>query len=233
MAREISLIAFDNGAAMAERLADLIAVALSCAIAERGLATMALSGGATPEALYRTLGARDLDWPNIAATLVDERMTAPGTPGSNETFIRGALMGSDAAAIRFVPLWSDAPPAAAAAAASRALADIPRPFDVVTLGVGADGHTASFFPHAENLSAALAPDAPAVVAVRAERGGAAGDHPDRLTLALREIVTARLVILLASGKAKRDVLDAAINGADHPVRHVLAARPDAWVCWHP
>jgi len=233
MAREAALIAFESGAAMAARLADLMGVALSCAVAERGLATMALSGGSTPEALYRGLAARDLDWPNIALTLVDERMTPPGSRGSNETFVRDTLLRKDAAAMRFAPLWSDTAPAEAAAAAARRLADFPRPFDVVTLGVGTDGHTASFFPHAENLAAALAPDAPAVVAVRAPEGGVAGVHRDRLTLALREIIAARLIILLASGAAKRAVLEAALAGADLPVRHVLAARPDVWVCWHP
>jgi 6-phosphogluconolactonase len=194
---------------------------------------MALSGGSTPAPLYRALAERDADWPNIAATLVDERMTPPGAPGSNETFLRTTLLTGSAAAIRFTPLYSAQAPQAAAAAAARALQPLVRPFDVVVLGMGADGHTASFFPYAENLAAALSATAAPVVAVRAQKSAATGDHLDRLTLSLREIVAARRIILLISGAKKRVVFERAAAGEDYPVSTVLRARPDLWACWHP
>jgi 6-phosphogluconolactonase len=224
---------FEDAASAASRLADLIALQLACGVAERGLATMALSGGSTPAPLYRALAERDADWPNIAATLVDERMTPPGSAGSNETFLRTTLLTGAAAAMRFTPLYSNTEPTAAADAASRALQPLVRPFDVVVLGMGVDGHTASFFPHADNLAAALSPTASPVVAVRAEKSAVTGDHLDRLTLSLREIVAARRIVLFISGEEKRAGFERAAAGEDFPVSTVLRARPDLWACWHP
>lgn len=233
MASKPRLIRFEDAAAAAARIADLIALQLACGVAERGLATMALSGGSTPAPLYRALAERDADWPNIAATLVDERMTPPGSAGSNETFLRTTLLTGAAASIRFTPLFSHATPAAAAEAASRALQPLVRPFDIVVLGMGADGHTASFFPQADNLGAAMSPTASPVVAIRARKSAATGEHLDRLTLALREIVAARRIVLLISGEEKRAIFERASTGEDFPVSLVLRARPDIWACWHP
>ncbi len=237
MGSEPALIEFSSQPAMAVRLADLVALALDRAVAAQGLASLALSGGSTPAPLYQALAVRKIDWPNVAATLVDERLTPPSAPGSNETFIRTNFLKGEAARARFVGLWSDAPTleAAGAEAASR-VESVIRPFDVVVLGMGVDGHTASWFPHADGLVGALAPNAPLAVAVRARASASAGEHLQRITLSLRAIKDARLIVLMITGADKRRAFDAARAAGpveDAPVRAIFAARPDLWACWAP
>ncbi len=222
---------------MAARLADLIGMTLDRSIASQGLATIALSGGSTPEALYRALSCADIDWSNVAATLADERMVPPTDAASNEGFIRQALVKNRAAALRFVGLWNDAPDlsAAARAATARVFAMAP-PFDVVVLGMGADGHTASWFPNADGLAAALADGAALVAPVHAKKSDATGPILERLTLSLAAVRTARLIILMMTGEGKRATFDKALRPGpveEMPVRAILSARPDLWACWAP
>jgi len=237
MGSDPALIVFSSPAQMAARLADLLEAALGRAVAAQGLASIALSGGATPAPLYSALAARDIDWPNVTATLVDERFVPPSAAGSNEAFLRAALLDAGAASARFVGLWNEAPTLeAAAAAANERLASVIRPYDAVVLGMGADGHTASWFPRASGLDRALADDAPLVVPVRAAASASTGGHLDRLTLSLRAIASARLLILMLTGAEKRRAFETFAGAGpveDAPVRAVLRARPDIWVAWAP
>jgi 6-phosphogluconolactonase len=237
MGSEAALIAFPSAAAMAARVGDLVQSGLERAIAAQGLATIALSGGSTPSLLYQELAARKIDWPNVAATLVDERFVPPTAKGSNEAFIRDVFLRGNASQARFVGLWNDAPTLALAAAEANAqVRNLVRPFDVVILGMGLDGHTASWFPKADGLASALSDGAPLVIPVRAAKSEATGDYLDRLTLSLRPVAEAHLVILLLAGGEKRKAFETfAGDGAveDAPVRAVLRARPDLWACWAP
>lgn len=237
MGSEPALIVFSSPDQMADRLADLMQGAIERAIAAQGLATIALSGGSTPSLLYLALAARKIDWPNVTATLVDERFVPPSANGSNEAFLRATFLQGNAGRARFVGLWNEARPLEAAAAEANArVRGLVRPFDVVVLGMGVDGHTASWFPQADGLADALAGDAPLVAPVRARRSDVTGDHLDRLTLTLRAVADARLVILLMTGEEKRKTFERVAGpGAvdDAPVRAILRARPDLWACWAP
>ncbi len=93
MAQPIELIEFGARAPMAERLADVIEAKLARAIATRGVASLAVSGGSTSAGLYRVLSTGTLEWRKVTAALVDERWTRPGSSGSNETFIGNTLIG--------------------------------------------------------------------------------------------------------------------------------------------
>jgi 6-phosphogluconolactonase len=222
---------------MAARLADLMQIALDRAVAAQGLASIALSGGSTPSLLYLALASRKVDWPNVAATLVDERFVPPSASGSNEAFLRATFLQGAAGRARFVGLWNDAGALEAAAAEANArVRNLVRPFDVVVLGMGLDGHTASWFPLADGLSQALAADAPLVTPVRAKKSDVTGEHTDRLTLSLRAIADARIVILLLAGAEKRAAFEKfSLVGPveEAPVRAILAARPGIWACWAP
>lgn len=237
MAHDASLIAFATPGAMAERLADLISLTLDRGVEAQGLATIALSGGSTPAPLYRALARRNIDWSNVAATLVDERFVPPGATGSNETLLRENFLTNEAAKTRFVGFWSGEKDIdAAAKAASEYVRSIVRPFDVVVMGMGADGHTASWFPGADGLDRALGRNAPLVAPVVAKKSEATGEFRQRLTLSLPAIADARLIVLVISGEDKRRVFAEALKEGPveaMPVRAILRARADLWAAWAP
>lgn len=222
---------FASPGTLADHLADAVAAALAGAIARRGAAFLALSGGTTPKRFLAALSRRNLEWNRVTVTLVDERFVPETSPRSNAALVRAALLAGAAAAARFVPLYGPAADVEAAAGiADAALAALPRPLDVVVLGMGTDGHTASFFPDATD-AAALDPANPAaIVAVHAESAG-----EPRLTLTLPRLAEARLVVLHIEGAEKRAVLEKALSTAPGlPVRRVFdhVAHP-VQVYWAP
>jgi 6-phosphogluconolactonase len=223
---------FDDRQAMAEAMADDIADLLRAAIDDRGRASLAVSGGSTPEAMFRCLSEQPLAWDRVTVTLVDERWVAPDADDSNERLARTALLQGPAAAARFVGLKNPAAtPEAGLADTERALRDVPRPFDVMVLGMGDDGHTASLFPGTAELAAALAPTAPACVSVRPQ-----GLQP-RMTLTLPAILDSRYILLLLAGRGKWDIYKQAVNGTDAtamPIRAVFAGtKAPLEVYWAP
>ena len=141
-----------------DALARHVAGQLRQDIAIHGAASLAVSGGGTPRNMFQRLSRCELDWSRVWITLVDERWVDPGDADSNERLVRQYLLQNKADSARFVGLKSaHADPAQGIAEISRRLARIPRPFTRVILGMGADGHTASWFPQAANLEALLDP----------------------------------------------------------------------------
>lgn len=214
---------FANAGEMAARLADDIIARLKSAVELRGRASLVVSGGTTPGVLFDVLCERDAPWDKIWITLSDERWIAPGEDGSNEKLVRTRLLRGKAASAHFVGMkTNDAKPEAAQTTVNAAITAMPRPFDVTLLGMGDDGHTASLYPRAPELKAALDTDAPALVhAVHAQNAAATGD---RMTLTLRTILDSRWIVLLIRGGEKMKTYRAAENGTDvpeMPVRAVL------------
>lgn len=236
MARNIKLCVYDVRNTMAISLADAIEAQLVCAITKKGSASFAVSGGSTPAALYLELSKRELDWSKVTVLLVDERWVPPGEKHSNETFMRETLLQNNAETAQFVGLWSAAPtPHDGFNAANANLDNVQFPLDVVVLGMGNDGHTASWFPHATGLSAALE-SAATYVAVTAKKSDVTGDNIMRMTMTLNAISKAGLVFLMIAGEEKRKVFETAqadglVN--DMPVRAIMDARPDMCVAWAP
>ncbi|MDX3929619.1 MAG: 6-phosphogluconolactonase [Shinella sp.] len=212
---------FSDGAALAGALADTVADALAEAVAARGTATIAVSGGSTPKAFFKALCGRDIDWRHVTVTLVDERFVPADNPRSNHLLVTENLLKDKAAEARFLPLYQPAADAAQAAGiASRETDGIGRPFDVVILGMGTDGHTASFFPGGSNLATALSPETPrGVIPMEAEGAG-----ETRLTFTFASLEDARLLVLHIEGQGKKDVLDKANGPGDEtemPIRAML------------
>lgn len=222
---------FPGPTALAEALAAAVAEDLRAAVTERGRAALALSGGRTPARFFAALAQQPLAWEKVVVTLVDERWVPPGHERSNEALLRRHLLQGPAAAAAFISLVSgaDSPEAGLDEVAAR-LADLPQPLDVVVLGMGADGHTASYFPGGDRLEEALDSESPAaLLPMRAPEAG-----EPRITLTLPLILAARRVYLHIEGAEKARVLAAALRDGlaeAMPVRAVLRGRPvDIYWC---
>ncbi len=212
---------FNNGPELAEKLAADVAERLKAAIEERGAASIAVSGGSTPKLFFQALSRHSLDWPQVSVTLVDERFVPADSDRSNHKLVADNLLQNEAKAAYFVPLYqSAASPEDAATLATAKTADICDPFDIVILGMGTDGHTASFFPGGDNLEEALDLDEPrSVLPMEAEGAG-----EERLTFNLSALHDASFLVLHIEGAAKKETLEKAQSDLDEdemPIRSVL------------
>ncbi|MBS3648460.1 6-phosphogluconolactonase [Pseudaminobacter sp. 19-2017] len=217
--------------ALAEELSQKVAYVLTAAIERRGKALLAVSGGTTPALFFRTLSDAHIDWPRVTVTLVDERFVPEDSPRSNARLARENLLQGKAAAAGFTGLFREGMTIETAAAeADGVLRKLGLPIDAVVLGMGGDGHTASFFPDADQLPALLSPTNEAVVApVHATSAG-----EPRLTLTMPAIIGAPFVALHIEGEAKRQVLASVLRGKDLPIRAVFEhARKPVEVFWAP
>ncbi len=205
--------------ALMQAAADALAVALEAGVNARGHACAALSGGTTPEPAYAMLAAKELDWPKVTFALVDERFVPPDHEASNERLLRRALAPALDKGATLLPMYAYEANLEAAAARANGL-DAPREIDIALLGMGEDGHTASWFPGAAELGKALDPaTAESVIAVNATQAAGA---PERLTLTRAALMRAHALVLLITGPAKADVLRQAAAGVDYPIGALLA-----------
>lgn len=212
---------FADAAAMADALSAVVFARLEAALAARGRASLIVSGGKTPVAMFERLAVKVIDWSCVSIALADERWVSLEDPASNERFVREHLLRGPAAAAHFVSMKNAAPSAALGAGdAWHAYARLSRPFDCVLLGMGDDGHTASLFPANSNLAAALdATHAAGCVAMRAP----VAPH-ERLTLNLSALIDARDILVSSTGEAKWEVYQSALRQGsvlNLPIRAVL------------
>ncbi len=210
---------FTNAQSLAQRLAVNVASSLRQAVAGSGKAILAVSGGTTPQKFFEHLSRQKLSWSQVTITLIDERQVDETSPRSNAALVKAALMQNEAAAAFFVPLYQN--PAAA---------DLPN-FDVAILGMGDDGHTASFFPGGDTLGQALSDSAPPLLTISAPGAG-----EPRITFSLQKILNSREIILHIQGADKAATLEKALGQGDvleMPVRAVLRSSKQVEVYWCP
>jgi 6-phosphogluconolactonase len=180
------------------------------AIADHGRFRIVLAGGHTPAAVYRRLAGAEADWPRWQVWFGDERCLPADDPERNSVMAARDWLDRvpiPPGNIHPVPAEQGA---AAAAAAYRTQLQGALPFDLVLLGMGEDGHTASLFPGQDH------PPDELVHAVH----GAPKPPPDRVSLGLAALNDAGSVLVLVSGSGKRDAIERWRRGEDLPVARV-------------
>jgi 6-phosphogluconolactonase len=184
----------DDAVAAAHAAARYIATALRAALAARERASLAVSGGTSPWIMLAELGNDDLDWSRVDILQVDERMAPDGDGARNLTHLMQSLAGTPATAARLHPMACGGHDADAAAAAYVPVVNaLGGPIDVVHLGLGEDGHTASLAPGDPVLDVT---DAPVAATARPFNG------TRRVTLTYPTINAAREVVWLLTGAGK-------------------------------
>lgn len=218
------LSVYPDRAALMQGVAAVIAGQLRAALAS-GPATLSVPGGMTPGPVFDALSGEALDWGRVAVLLNDERWVGEDSPRSNTRLLRERLLVGRAAAAQVVPLYAAAAqPEDQLAALAMGIAPH-LPITVLLLGMGGDMHTASLFPGADKLAQALAPDAPVLMALRADAAGEA-----RITLTARVLQAAAKIHILITGADKRAALERALTlpPMQAPIRVVLDKATVHW-----
>jgi 6-phosphogluconolactonase len=205
-------------------IAEHIANALRTAIAARGQASLAVSGGKSPIPTLEALREQDLDWAKVTIVLVDERVVPRDHADSNTALVARHLLQGRAAAARFLPFFRELAPTfnaevldALVIDAGERIAALPWPLDVAVLGMGEDAHTASLFPGAPGYARAIAADQRLAWVVPDTAPHA------RISFTLSALLAARELVLSISGESKLAVYRRAAGKADEalPISLVL------------
>jgi 6-phosphogluconolactonase len=190
-----------------------------------------VSGGTTPVRFFEALSAQPIDWGAVDITLVDERWVGELSHRSNARLVLNCLMRGAAAEARFMPLTSPSPtPEGGIDEVAVRIDALSLPLAVVVLGMGEDGHTASFFPNGDRLSEALNPSTERKVEIIR----APGAVEPRVTLTFPVLRNAGLILLHIEGEAKLRALRAAEEPGpveDMPIRAFLRGEEPLETFW--
>jgi 6-phosphogluconolactonase len=201
------------------RAAARIALELTRAVGERGLASLALAGGTTPKATYEALAGLPLDWSRVDVFFGDERCVPAEHADSNYRMAKAALFDRVQIPTERVHRMQGEL-ADREAAARRYEAELPERLDVVVLGIGEDAHTASLFPGA----AALREETRRVLPVIGPK-----PPPERLSVTPPVLRSARVCLVLASGAGKAEpVRRALLDPIDVVATPIQLARDGVW-----
>lgn len=212
---------YHNAAASAQAQADFVAGALQNALDEKGSAVLAVSGGRSPVAFFEVLSQQDLDWKNISVGLADERIVPTTNDDSNTGLVRAYLLQNKAAEASWVPMVEDGRSETELqpeSVVTFALKQYKQP-DVLVLGMGADGHTASLFPQAPQLADGIDLGNPAPLL---HTTPVTAPH-ERVSMTLSAIAATPTVVLAIGGAEKKAVFERAAAKVDtaYPISLIL------------
>ncbi|MEQ9693292.1 6-phosphogluconolactonase [Shimia sp. SDUM112013] len=221
----MNIIDYPDADMMAIDVAAKIAGELTEALHLGERVLFAVPGGTTPGPLFDDLCGVDLDWSRVDVVPTDERWVPEDHPRSNARLIKERLLVNRAAKARFLPLFTPAHAPTEVLPELESMIAPELPIAVALLGMGADMHTASLFPGAAELEAALDPHAPILVPVTQP-----GTGEQRISVSARVLDEALSKHILITGAAKRDALREATNlpVAQAPVRAVLTGATIHW-----
>lgn len=206
----IKLVVAKDMDALRRLAAELIAKRIHFAVQARGRCSLALSGGSTPGPVYEELGNSDLaetvPWSQLEIYFADERAVPADHSDSNYRLVKDTLLKSHPEALgQMFRMPADA--ADRDQAAKRYARLLPDPLDVLVLGLGPDGHTASLFPGSPAIDEAEQ----RVVAVTAPK-----PPPERMTITPVVIRRARSIVMIAAGAEKAPAVARALTGVEDP-----------------
>ena len=220
---------FADPDSLAHALVDTVTRQLRASLAQGRSASLVVPGGRTPVPFFRQLSQSPLQWDRVYVTLTDERWVDVNDAASNERLLREHLLQNNAARAQLVGLrgapaiQGDAEASAGATQAWQRLAVIQRPFDVVVLGMGEDGHFASLFPgDAASIGGLDMTQAPGCIAVHASAAPA-----QRVSLNLSALLQTQQLVLLVTGERKWQLLQheqVETTSLHLPVHELLAQR---------
>ena len=223
---------FENADALTEQFAQSLTDILAQGIEKRGRASLVVSGGRTPLALFKTLSKTDIDWSKVDVTLADERWVDEDHEASNTRLVKDNLLQNNASAANFVELKTDDADAAdGIAQAESNLSSMSQPFDALILGMGEDGHTASLFPCSAQIEDGLNLSSGKIcLAVQPTTA----PH-QRISLTLPAILNSRNLFIHLTGEKKKTVLEDALEHnteLEKPVTAVVNRAP-VTLMWAP
>ena len=187
---------------------------LNSSIKRSGTASLVLSGGSSPIKIFEELSRIDLPWSKVQVTLVDDRLVEADNKDSNQNLILNCFLKSKAKAAKFFPLTEDL---------ITKSNFFKKPFDVILLGMGEDGHFASLFPDMIDDFDAFNSDAKFKIFKTESQGN---PFLPRITMNLSLILNSEMIVLLVKGKSKLKVLDKAINNKKLPIHYLLKNRKE-------
>lgn len=211
---------FQSRAELDKNLADKVADILSQAVKLKGKASIAVSGGSTPKGFFEALSQKDLPWREITVTLADERWVDITDSASNTKLVHENLLQNKAINANFFHIkQGDALNSEVLADLNLAANTTVLPFDVLILGMGEDGHTASLFPCSNEIHSVLSKDAAPLMKVVPQTA----PH-ERITFSFAYLQQSKNTFLHIVGSGKQTVLQQAIDGEDNtqmPIRAFL------------
>lgn len=221
----MEIIEYPDREIMMLDLADTLTGELADCLRRHDRATFCVPGGTTPGPIFDVMSEQALDWSRVAVVLNDERWVDEDSPRSNTALLKRKLLVSKASEATLIPLFKVGMAAEEAMDALSAGLEGHLPISVLLLGMGADMHTASLFPGADNLDAALASDAPLLMPMRAEGAG-----EPRITLTAPVLNGAMSKHVVITGAEKRAALERArhLPPAQAPIRAVLQGATVHW-----
>ena len=194
------------------QLASEIISALRTDILNFGSASLLVSGGSTPGGLFQVLSNSELDWSKLNVSLVDERIVADDHQDQNGFMVKSILLKNKARSANFIPLVYNCKDFLNnLEQAKEAIQILKRPFSVVVLGLGGDGHTASLFPDAPELELGmdLANDQELILTTPQNA------PYKRITFTRKALLNSNNLFLHCYGKLKKDLLESAIEREDY------------------
>ncbi|HEY9553499.1 6-phosphogluconolactonase [Allosphingosinicella sp.] len=207
---EVEWWEFDTPAEMAEQIAGDVAFVIESAVEAHGGARMALTGGRTPDVVYEALLKKEIDWSKVTLLPTDDRLVPLDDPLSNYAKLTGFFGKTGAEIVSLIDEAALGDYREAGRLGDARLARLDWPLDLVMLGVGPDGHTASIFPGPDLDRAIAGPRERRAVGVRPDPMPAEAPV-ERVTLTAEALASARAVMVVITGDEKRALVEKAIQ----------------------